>query len=415
MFVLLNIVILFFQLFYYKRKFNRYLNYIAIFNCIWLVMIILSSFNILDTKVENFIIYFYIYLMLITFNLFSNFFLKIKRKKKDKKITYKSMNHFFTILIIFCFLILASKIPKILSLYKSGGFSLIRKSYLNSSDSNSFVGGIFVTWFINAVVISIFTLALVEMFNKKHNKNTILVFIISTICVLIYMLLTGGRFILFEILLLLVLEIIIHKNKDFKSKTKIKKYILPIFIILYIIYKISLERTLSGLNIAGNVYVYFFASINMLDKLFGDLRMHSLMHGKILFSGFLSPIYIIINKLFGKSIELPLAILNRTTSQFIWITPSVHMNNNCTFLYAALRDFGVIGIVIYSCFLAYILAKVYLNFKNNNNVFNEAIYIYIVMVSMLLLFEWQFARPNVVFTIILLLLYEKIYRVKIKK
>ena len=338
MFVLLNVIFLFSQLFYYKKKFNNYLNYISIFNSIWMVMIILSSFNILGTKIENSIIYFYIYLMLITFNISSIFFLKIKRKKIDEKYEYKPMNYFFTILIILCLIVLATKIPRILSIFKKGGFSLIRKSYLNSSNSDSFVGGVFITWFINAVIISVFTLSLVELFNKKHNKNTILIFVISTICILIYMLLTGGRFILFEILLLLVLEIIIHKNKSFKNKIKIK-YVLPIFIIIYIIYKISLERTLSGLNILGNVYVYFFASINMLDKLFGDLKFHTLMHGGILFSGLLSPMYIVINKLFNKSLELPLAILNKTTSQFIWITPTIHMNNNCTFLYAALRDF----------------------------------------------------------------------------
>lgn len=426
---ILEIFIIILQFIVYSFYFKKKINYMSFFNSIWLLAIFLSRFGFLGTKIPSTNTYCYLYFMLVCFNLSSILFLKARATKNRINLSncqYSEINGspekintniIVLLFVIFAFLVLIPKIPNAINLYQSGGFNRIRSNFLNA-DSDNFTGGIFITGFVNAIIISSFYLSIISILKGikgKQLRTAILIVIIDIINLLMYMFITGGRFLLVICMLAICLSIWLNSSgKIINIVKKYKKALIVITFCIAILIFISSKRVLSGLNLFGNIYVYFFAPINMFDILVNYDMNFSLLGGGLLFGGLITPVILFINRFTSLSMPLALAELNKTTSTFVWISDSIHMNNNCTYIYGALRDLGIIGIVVYSIIWAKIMNKSYNLYKKDNSVLNESIYIYTLIISIFLLFEWMPARTNIVYAYIFMYIFNRISSIKIK-
>ncbi|GAB2021899.1 hypothetical protein RyT2_09730 [Pseudolactococcus yaeyamensis] len=166
------------------------------------------------------------------------------------------------------------------------------------------------------------------------------------------------------------------------------------------------------------LYVYFFAPINLLNFYIENAdfsRLHTLFNGQYIVSGFSSIFSVLANKIFHTDFSIPLAQMNAVTSNFVYISPTIHMNNNCTTVYAALRDFGKLGLVIYPFVISTAMhysAKLY---AKSPSLLSLSLYSYSLVILVFLLFEWMPARINVMMGWVLILFFYKASHIKLTR
>ncbi len=77
------------------------------------------------------------------------------------------------------------------------------------------------------------------------------------------------------------------------------------------------------------------------------------------FSGVITPIIIFLKIILGVEIQTGIEILNEVTQIFSNVSPKIKMNNNCTMIYAFLRDLGFAGLILYPSIIALFFSSVY--------------------------------------------------------
>jgi len=412
--IIFDILLIVIQFLIWKRISGKWLNHLSVINLLWLSMTGLSKLRPWGLYLPSQTTYAYVYLMLLTFNLTS--FILFKKRKDNPRIASNEIkikdNYLLLETALFSAAILAYNVPKFWHMFLMGGFTSLRSNYLAGDEGELHVG-VFITWFVSSLIMSGTVLSIVQILKTRGKKRiAIVTLMVNFANALMYVIITGGRFIFVMFLMAIGIELWLH-NKGHIG-VLIKKYkslVILLVISLFVVQSVTAERSLNNMGIIGNLYVYFYATINLFDHFIspgGDAHLHELMYGQNLIGGFTTPFIVISNKYFQTDYEIPLAVIQSSTCEFTYVSPKFWMNNNCTFLYGALRDFGVIGIVIYAFIWAFLLNWAYKMSQGKKYILGESMYVYCLVVSVLLLFEWMPCRPNIVFTAIFIYVFHRI-------
>lgn len=410
-----DILFIILQFVVYRKITGKYINHISVFNAIWLLMTALSKTRPYGLYLPSINAYLYVYTMLIIFNIVSVLILQKRpveiyniKNVKDNSIR---PNYFMLILSLFSFMSLIKYIPMALQMILASGFSGLRSNYLAGEDAEMKLG-VFITWFVNSLILAGITdsyLALSKTNDKKVKRIALYTFLINIVNVLIYVCITGGRFLFVLCIFIIIIETWMNNSGKIKLVMKKNKKIVLLVICFFIItIFITSQRVLSGLDFWGMLYVYFYASINMFSILEAQTDTYSnYLYGTNLIGGFITPFILLLNNYLGSDFQIPLKEINEYTSDFVWVSNYIHMNNNCTFLYGAIRDFGSIGVVIYAIIYALVVNLFYKKSFKKQSIISEGIYVYILALSVFLLMEWMPCRPNIFFTPIFIWLIPK--------
>ena len=407
------------QFLVWKHLSSKWLGHVSVINTLWLLMTGLSKLRPWELYLPSETTYCYVYLMLLVFNMTSIFL--FRRRKRNFKRVYLDVvekpNYILLGTALFSAVVLAYNVPKFWHMFLVGGFASLRSNYLAGDEGELHVG-IFITWFISSLIIAGSILSVIQLLNTRSKKIAFWTLVINFVNVLMYVIITGGRFVFVMFFMAVAIEIWLHnKGNVIAIIKKNKKWLALVLVSFVVVQTVTTERSVNNMGFIGNIYVYFFATINLLDHFISsgvDPHLHELMYGENLIGGFTSPFIVISNKIFGTDFEIPLAVIQSSTSEFIYVSPHFWMNNNCTFLYGALRDFGVMGIVIYAFIWAYFLNWAYTKSHTKQKILGESLYVYSLVVSVLLLIEWMPCRPNILFTAIFIFVFYRINSKSVK-
>lgn len=417
--IFIDLFLLIIQFLLWKRLSGKWLNHISVINLLWLSMTGLSKLQPWDLYLPSEKTYGYVYLMLVTFNVVSLFIFKKRRYSTNgtNRISIKP-DYIMLGATLFSTAVLAYNIPKFWGMFLVGGFTSLRSNYLAGDDGELHVG-VFITWFISSIIMSAAILSIVQILKSEGKKKiAIITLILNFVNVCMYVIITGGRFIFVMFLMAIVIELWLHNKGNIGVMIKrYKKWGVLVIVCLYVVEAVTAERSLNDMGLIGNLYVYFFATINLFDHFIspgGDPHLYELMYGENLIGGLTTPFIVLSNKYLGTDYEIPLAVIQSSTCEFTYVSPHFWMNNNCTFLYGALRDFGAWGILIYTFIWAFLLNWAYKISQTKKIILGESMYVYFLVVSVLLLFEWMPCRPNIFFTAIFIYIFYRLNAKSIK-
>ena len=392
--------------------FKKKINYVNLIITIWTIISVISMFGFYDMIIPNVKTYIYILCFICSFNIFAIIFYKTIKLKEDKnnaveenEITYKLLNAILIILIIIMMFFAKYGIEILIS---GGSFSDIRDAYLNCENVSNKV-----QMFISLVLVplgnAIGIYAIIDAIDKRKIK---LITILYAIFVLENIIYTGGRGIILNSAIILIIALMDKYNNNIIKMIKENKLIiLALVIIAIIIAIITLQRNLRGKGLLYNIYCYTVGNIHLLGQYINNpekylLTKDNLLFGQILFSGISYPIIFVL-RLFGIDIKAGLYILYETTQKFVPISNSTTINNSVTVLVYALRDFGIFGIFIYSAVITLFYTYLYKRKQRNNNILNKAIYYYFVKCSIFLFSDFQFANTGNIFIFLYFILLYK--------
>lgn len=406
-FIMLYIISIVFNNFVYNKK-NNFINIVI---SIWFIFSILSIINPYNMIQPTEVTYTYILVFLISFEIFSFIFYKLKYNlktdtKDDKTINWKLMN----IIIFICCIIMMYFAIKGLSIYiNTRSFSNIRNAYLNCEFISNKME-MFLSIAIIPLGTAIGVYSIIDYIENKKIKLSLILYLFFLVEVILT---TGGRnkIIYFAIIILIALFDKYSGNiiKLIKNNSKI---IIFLVIIFCIVLGITLQRNLSGKGFLYNIYAYFAGSIHLLGVYLSDTNRYlingeNLLYGQVLISGFFYPITFIM-RLLGSDIKAGIYIVNETTQVFTAISSDTMINNNVTCIYSALRDFGIYGLVIYPLIISFIMINLYKKKNKCPNIYNRAMYYYFLVNVIFLIFDFNFSNPTIIFVYIYIYIINKL-------
>ena len=428
-FIPLDIAIFFIITMLLRSQFQSYVNYASFFSGIWIFIISISRLGLYDTYVPSHLTYIIMYITLFVFILTTYYLRSYKRKKIiyfERKTVLNRLNLScinyspLVFLAIIVLSILVTYLPEALSILAKGGFSSVRHNVLYSETSTySSASLVFLKWAVNPLILAEFMVSFSALALRRVNRKKtlpILVLILSLVNLTIYTLVFAGRWLLMEAILFSVFLLLYKYGFQLWKLIYNNKLITALGVIaIGAMLSISNDRSIGDNNLFTSLYVYFVGAVDMLDVLITDYdysQLGDILFGTYTLDGLLSPFYVVSNRLFGTHIPLAINRINSVTSTMVSISPELHMNNNCTYVYGVLRDFGVVGLLIGPMILAVVCHVICKYFENKRNDFGLILYLYMMIVLFFMVIEWMFGRVNVIYTGIFLYLIMRLCCVK---
>lgn len=392
--------------------FKRIINYLNLFMLIWSSIAVLSTFGFYNFFTPPNLAYFYILLFLVTLEISSIVFLKVRiktsmTKRISEPLYYKQLNwKRLNYISILCTLIMMPFAIKGLKVILSEGIYRLRISGFSDvlyTTSQKLL-------LMNIVQPLIITIAIFSIIDFVFNKKLRISLLITILNCLLYICIFGGRWILLEfVLLTCIIMISKYRLNLIEIVNKNKFAMISVAVIVIVMVVITYNRSVSGgSGIFYNIYVYFVGSIHLLGVYINSpdyylLNGDNFLYGKELLSGVLQPLIIILQSI-GFDIKSGIEILNQTTQQYSYVSPNTIMNNNVTLIYPFLRDYGILSLIINTIVLAAIYSYIYLKkVKRSGIVFNSAYYFSVSLIPFLIL-EWMFARMSIILVFLFLFL-----------
>lgn len=199
----------------------------------------------------------------------------------------------------------------------------------------------------------------------------------------------------------------IQVNKHAMNKT-IKRIIIFFTIVMLIILPF---RTSSGSSVLVSSIQELIVSLNGSYVVFGNffsdyfngLRLINSNVFAILFGG-LEPVFYILLKVIGISIDMPTSILNQYTNPAANIGASDHYNAFYTMYYNFLASGGVFGSILVSILFGTILGILYKGFIRKPTANSLLIYVFALHIIILGSIRWELSTFSLSFMLILILL-----------
>lgn len=403
-------IILFNKIF--LNKINCFQNIITV---IWCISLMLSLYGFFDIYIPTNDVVYYSLIFLISLNIFSVFFYKVIKIKKQAKYEYIINHQLLNFILIFCIMMLIFFCRKSISIFfTTFNFDLIRNMFISYKTISEYSQ---VLIYISAIPMgkACMILSIIEYARTKKMSSTLF---LSIIFLLLCSLLTGGRSYLFLVVLIFLVSLYVKNESIMKILKKHKKAIRTILFIIIIIVLITSKRGFGNGGIIKSIYVYFCGSFSLFSTYIKNNLVFdkNLLYGKELLDGFFFPIIEILRYVFGFNI-LPgnYILAAEATSKYIGISPTIAINASPTVMYFAIRDFNIIGLIIYPFVISYFY--VYLKNKSmNGNYLNKAIYIYYVSLCFMLTMSFPFdSFKNVGVFIYLILICGLLKKEKLKE
>lgn len=411
-YIFLIVYILFFIIntYVYKKK----INFLNVIITLWVASAILSMFGFYNMYIPNNKTYIYILCFISSLEVFSILFNKYSFKKgnsktsvkdlnnKNGELNYKILNVVLVIIIAIMFIFAFQGVKILLT---GGSFSDIRDAYLNCENFSNKLQ-MFISLVLMPLGDAIGIYAIIQYVQKRKVSSSLALYLVFLGEVIIY---TGGRGKIVYVALILIIALMDkYKNNILKIIKENKGITVFVCILAIIIAIITVQRNLQGKGLIYNIYCYFAGNINLLGVYLSNpekflLTNDTLLYGQILVSGFSYPILWAL-ELFGSDIKAGLYVAYEVTQNFVPISPSTTINNSVTTIYFALRDFGFLGIFIYSAVIAVLFSYIYKRKEANDNLLNKAIYYLFIRCSIFLIFDFTFANTGSIFAFAYLIL-----------
>jgi len=346
-----------------------------IYSLLWIIIMFLSINNALGLLAPRKEIYWLIFASIIVFNII---YLLLHRKKKNS--SKEDNNYYFVnerklwILNFVSYVLVFPFIIKALGMIISNGFDLllIRNTiYVGITESDNAFVSIFCRTIPTAIFIFTELVSSYYLICKKNKK----VILLGLVDVLVGTLIFGGRNFLLNYILFYVFH---YLNTDKGNKIKIKKrYILLVIVLLFLVTK---NRDVSGISFVQTIILYFAGSLSFLEYMLCYPSMYGLnsnYYGLLTF-GFITEPLILLTKFLGFNYQVPSYYFNIHAQKFvdIGITKRYLYNNNSTFFYPFMLDFGmsyaIVGVILYV-----IIISVVDRMKNKGNLKFYMIFIYL--------------------------------------
>ena len=380
-------------------KYKKIINLQVIFNLLWFFVVLISLLNILD----NIPIRKEIYLMSSIFTLVFNIGgFMANLVKKPKFITRREIDYFFIklciLIVAFFYIILFIRALRYLS--AGGNFSGIRYNYYYGND---IIKNVWENLLITYIVDGVFKfLTLYLLYNILH-KGSLKVSIIIICLMFLNLIFTGGRLVILQLVLLLIIQFLKFRKMLNKKTRKIIAYV--VFFGLVAIVFISLKRNITGLIKQG--ISYFCTSMAFSSAILNNYNIELIGFGRIVFAPILD---LLINFLryFHATDQVSSAILvsDITKNALVVGLDGGTYNALVPAFFHLYMGGGYISIIVFGFLFGFICIivekrKSYFDFKN------ELLWMYLLIGVLFSSMGWQFMSVSNLTTLLCIYLSQK--------
>ncbi|MFS3928308.1 O-antigen polymerase [Priestia flexa] len=397
--IIIYIFLLFLSFFVTFLKLNSFLKINTIYTFIWSMVGLLSKLDFLKIVKPSMQIHMFIWISIIVFNVIYLFLCVGNKEKGVPVLKYKVNYSYIYILNLIACLIISPLFFQACIGIMQNGFSNYRGSIFelaNGSDISIFFNRVVVGAIFDATAV----IAAAEIIQgrKKLLKWAIVGIILYTITY-------GGRYSIMNfIAYYMAAYLLLQRYKTFRIQFKRKYLILGVVALILV----TIGRGTGEAGILGMVLLYFVGSLSYLQVILDHPVHYGLLdytYGAMTFAFIVEPIALLLKFLFHLNIDTPSYHFNIYMQPFsnIGAYPNVVMyNNNSTFLYNFLRDFGVIGIVIGTAFISGVCAILENSSKKGDNrSVLLLIFIFGVIISSTMKYSLLTSKATIIILIIL--------------
>lgn len=385
--------------------FKTKINYLNFFEMMFCCIAIFAGTGLYDIYVPKEKTYFILFFAMVCFEIFSLLFLLIKGKSKDKEKKKKELVINRKKTLILSIIVLLFMIPstiegiKVINLY---GFKEIRRVAFSTEVYSSYTQ-YFIYYLLSPINKVLLIYAMMDYIKYKKFNFAILICLINCLQQLATF---GGRGIILDTITIIFVTMLVYDHKKIIDVIKNnKKVIIVIIALIFVIINVTKDRSIdSNKGVLYDLYSYYAGSLVLMDFHLNNpetskLDNENLLYGKAMFNPVIELFTIGTNLLrINTDIKLGIISVNEQVQQYFHISPQIVMNNNVTFLYVCLRDFGYFGVVIGPLYIAFLYALVYKKQKIYKNELNKAMYIYSLSILPYFIFEFYISRTPVILT-----------------
>lgn len=356
-----------------RKIYKSMLNPPLVYSALWCFSGILAFINPNGFIVVTNTIHTYAVVSIISFTIVS---CVTYRKNIENRVIEDSLNisnyefkeSRIIILAIVGILLLFPNVISALRMYSLYGFGLdvSRISYSEMTRSGRFFYVFFTCNIPTAIYSSVSILTCLEL--VKNKKRLLL---ISLIYIIMLSVAFGGRS-YFLNFVVYYLVIFFYTNKILGYKSKFNMLFIGLFIAALIF--VTISRGARGQSVIDWIVTYFSGSFSFLQYIVGNPSSYGLssglMFGYMSFGIFIEPLILLLKVFFHISTDVPSYEFNIYAQNFINISlNSYHAyNNNTTWLYTFIRDWGELGIVIGPSLFAYVMNRVLYNLNKSHSI-----------------------------------------------
>lgn len=417
--ILLYIIIFFVFWALNVKTFKKKLNYANIFLFLWCFIPMLSAAGLFEFYKPPFLTHIYIQTVVLVFEAVTLFGKKIRItkhvRKKERPTTERINWRAFTIISLFCLMAIMPFFITSLRFALNGGYYYLRLRILNN-ELFPVRDRIILQDIIQPLII-VTTLA--SVYHLVEYGRLKFAMIVSILNCGLYMLTIGNRWLVMEVIFIILTIAAGRYALNVMAILKRNKWVNRIALVLAVgIVFITVQRSIRGsTGFIYDVYAYFVGSIHFLGLAVASPNTFALdgahyLWGEELFSSFIG----LLNNIgiaFGKGRIIGITGINDIVQQYYFVSPKTHMNNNITMIYSFLRDFGIAGIVIDTTVLALFYVCIYK--RRNETIYKRLAYIFGISLLPFLVFEWFYGRTFVLIVYLILLIFDKVSTVRLKK
>ncbi|MFA6808546.1 MAG: O-antigen polymerase [Eubacteriales bacterium] len=240
------------------------------------------------------------------------------------------------------------------------------------------------------------------------DRKAPLLTLIAVVDVVLYTLLFGGRYLIVKMMMYYIFAFLIVKVVDLEKIKKKKLNLVFIGLIVIAVIVVTSQRNWGNTSIIENTVVYYVGSFTFLDVLLNELNWsYSPLYGMGTF-GFIVNLVI---APFAILFKIPYRgsdyLITQITAIPRFISPTQSYNAMTTMIYPFFRDFGFLGIIIGTSFLAWFVSLVEEKFMKNKDMLFLCFYVYLafVLFNSVLLYDLLF--PSAFITMVLVFVFIK--------
>jgi len=396
-----------------KQKYSPYFVFNTLWSLIFTMILInpLELFAISDLTLSIFLT------GQLLFNV-TSMLISSKNKSRIKNTIKTAGENINTGRLIFIQLVLiATLIPLLIDtipIIVNQGFLELRTYYVQSQ--NNFMSATERLFYIHLLVFPAITAtAMIAALLWSLKKISFSKFSISILSIVLIILVTASRLYLFNFLLIIIFTFMISgslkKRKIEKRAQRLRIVMLSLIIIVPVLVLVTLDRSVStsgGItSIFKTIVVYFTGGSHMFDVAINNRTHYGLLdytYGSTFIAGILNIPFIFLSKFpgFGFWDYFPTDLASKYLVGSTTIGAETEMNAFATIYYFFMRDFGYLGIIVYTIIFASITTHLYNKIRKEKHFFTTLLYVHFLIVIVYSANWWEFYRMEAWTTVIML-------------
>lgn len=398
------------------KVYKNVINYLNVFLIMYYLVAILSSSGRYGFSIPSNTTYGYLLLALISLEVFSIFFMKIKipiKENTNEEILNQRRLTLISVGVLILMIPTTIEGIKILSEYD---FTAVRNAAFSDNVYSSYTK-IFLTYILIPINKAIYIYTLLDYIKTNKVKISLIISIFNVLQTVVTL---GGRSVILDLILISVVIVYEKYNRNIiKILNKNKKIIAVAVLLIFVIVVVTNDRSLNkNEGFWFNLYSYYVGSIHLFNVHIQNPSVSLLDGNHLLYGrGMLSPLWeiskITLKSLgFNVNIITGMDLLNQQVQQYLTVKNGIKMNNNVTFMYVCLRDFDIYGLIIGPAYIALWFAMLYKFYIKKKSVRTDALYFYLISNLPYFIFEFFLNRTSVILTFVFIIL---IYKIVYKK